>query len=105
MLENDDIPALIKRYLNQKAFAGPRFPDKPCEVPEFDFSDIRPKPESFIAETPEQKLNRIVAELEAKGYKLIDRAQDQLTFQGEDSSVAVVNLKTKRISLDLAGKD
>lgn len=105
MLENDDIPDLIKKYLNQKAFAGPRFPDKPCEVPEFDFSDIRPKPESFIAETPEQKLNRIVAELEAKGYKLIDRAQNQLTFQGEDSSVAVVNVKTESISLDLAGKD
>jgi len=50
-------------------------------------------------------LNRIAAELEAKGYKLINRAQNQITFQGEDSSVAVVNVKTECISLDLAGKD
>jgi len=53
MLENDDIPDLIKGYLNQNAFAGPRFPDEPCEVPKFDFSDLRPKTET-LDETPDQ---------------------------------------------------
>jgi len=102
MLENDDIPNLIKGYLNQNAFAGPRFPDEPCEVPKFDFSDLRPKTETLV-ETPDQKLSRIVVELEAKGYKLINRSRDQLTFRGKDNSIVVVNSETGSISLDITG--
>lgn len=102
MLENDNIPNLIKGYLNQNAFAGPRFPDEPCEVPEFDFSDLRPKTETLV-ETPDQKLSRIVVELEAKGYKLINQSRDQLTFQGKDNSIVAINLKTGSISLDITG--
>jgi hypothetical protein len=102
MLENDDIPNLIKGYLNQKAFAGPRFPDEPCEVPRFDFSDLRPKTETIV-ETPDQKLSRIIVELDAKDYKLINRSQDQITFRGKDNSTVVVNLKTGSISLDITG--
>jgi hypothetical protein len=102
MLENDNVPNLIKSYLNQNAFAGPRFPDKPCKVPKFDFSDLRPKAEAFV-ETPAQKLDRIVVELEAKGYKLINQSRNQLTFRGRDNSIVVVNLKTGSISLDITG--
>jgi hypothetical protein len=105
MLENDDIPDLIKGYLNRNAFAGPRFPDEPCDVPEFDFSDVRTKPESFVVEAVEQKLNHIAAEFEAKGYKVINRSQDQLIFQGEDNLVVSVNPRTESVSLDLTGKD
>ncbi len=103
MLENDDIPDLIKGYLNQNAFAGPRFPEEPCNVPRFDFSDVRPKMEP-LDETQERKLDRITGELEAKGYKLINRTQDQLTFRGKDNSVVVVDLKSGSISLDITGK-
>jgi hypothetical protein len=102
MLEYDDIPNLIKAYLNQNAFAGPRFPDEPCEVPKFDFSDLRPKTETLV-EAPDQKSGRIVAELEARGYKLVNRSQDQLTFRGKDNSVVILNLKTGNISLDITG--
>src|SRR5215813_1789190 len=102
MLEDDVIPDLIKGYLNQNAFAGPRFPDEPCEVPKFDFSDLRPKTETLV-ETPDQNLSRIAVELEAKGYKLINRSRDQLTFRGKDNSIVVVNSETGSISLDITG--
>ena len=104
MLENDDIPNLIKAYLNQNAFAGPRFPDEPCEAPNFDFSDLRPKMETLV-EMPDQKSSRIVVELEAKGYKLISRSRSQLTFRGKDNSMQIRtfgdgHVRRRRIDLD-----
>jgi hypothetical protein len=74
----------------------------PCEAPKFDFSDLRPKTETLV-ETPDQKLSRIIIELEAKGYKLINQSRGQLTFRGKGNSIVVVNSKTGSISLDITG--
>jgi hypothetical protein len=101
MIENDNVTNVIKAYLNQNAFAGPRFPDEACAVPEFDFSDLRRGTTQLMVESPEQKANHIIEELSAKGYKLLRQTPDILRFQGTGNSVVIVDLKTGSISLDI----
>lgn len=100
MLESDEIVNHIKEYLNQDAFAGPNFPDKPCAVPKFDFSDLRTTNRIFSSESSQEKLARLKTELEAKGYELLEQDQAKLIFVGEDKSIVLIDQNTGEISVD-----
>lgn len=103
MLDNDNVVNRVRAYLNQNAFPGPRFPDEPCAVPKFDFSDLRVGTEQ-PAVPPKERLNRIRLELEAKGNKLIEQSESHLKFRGEGDSIILVDAKTGTISLDMTGE-
>lgn len=100
MVESDEVVNHIKEYLGKKAFAGPRFPDEPCEVPQFDFSDLRFETEPQPEESAVEKLARIRSEFEAKGYELIKESSGRLTLRAKDGSVAVFDINTGEVSLD-----
>ncbi len=104
MLESDEIVSSIKNYLDQNAFASPDFPDEPCAVPQFDFSDVRWNIERLPDESVEQRLVRIRAELESRGCKPVAERPDKTTLRGEDGSVIAFALKTGDVSLDTTGE-
>lgn len=104
MLARDEIVTGIKNYLNQNAFAGPGFPDEPCAVPDFDFRDVRWGIETVAEESLEQRLARIRADLESRGYKTIAEGSDNIMLRAEDGSVVAVDLKSGDISFDTTGK-
>jgi hypothetical protein len=104
MLKDDEIVGGIKNYLNQKAFAGPRFPDEPCAVPKFDFRDVRWGIDPIAEESLEQMLARIQADLESRGYKIVVAGQDYVTMRGEGDSVVTVELKSGNVSFDTTGE-
>jgi hypothetical protein len=99
MLTISDEVRHLKNYLNNNAFAGPRFPAEPCFVPQFDFGDVRNVNESQAQATSVG--HNIWDTLEASGYKLISESGKQLTFRGTDNSVVIVDLKKKDLSLHL----
>jgi hypothetical protein len=104
MLESDDIVRGIRDYLDQNAFAGPHFPDEPCAVPKFDFRDVRWAIEAVAEESFEQRLTRIRADLESRGYETIAEGSDNIMLRAEDGSVVVVDFKSGDVSFDATGK-
>lgn len=104
MTERDEIINLIKEYLNQNAFAGPNFPDEPCNVPKFNFGDVRWATELAAEGTPEEKLATIRTHLQAKGYQLIEETNGRLLFRGHDKSIIVVDKHLAEISVDITGE-
>ena len=70
VLDSAEVENSVKSYLNQNAFAGPNFPDEPCAVPTFDFSDVRwgEEEEEEEVESTKDKLARLRSDFEAKGY-------------------------------------
>lgn len=104
MLDGDELVTDIKNYLDQNAFPGPRFPDEPCAVPKFDFRDVRWGIEAVAEESLDQRLTRIRADLESRGYKTISEGSDNIMLRAEDDSVVVVDLKSGDISFDTTGK-
>jgi hypothetical protein len=105
MLDNDAVVEGIKEYLGQNAFPGPRFPDAPCDVPRFNFSDLRGEPasEQVPSESVAERVKRIRFELESKGYRVFKEAEGQILLRGQDGSVILVNVNTGSISLDTTG--
>jgi len=103
MLESNEVVNGIKKFLNQNAFPGPNFPDEECAVPEFDFRDVRWGPEATDQKSPEEKLLQARLELEGKGYDLIGESPRTLMFRGADGSVALLDVKTRELSLDVTG--
>jgi hypothetical protein len=104
MLETDDVVNSIKAYLNQNSFAGPNFPNQPCAVPEFDFSDVRcgtePPP---VVQSPREKVALMRSELESKGYKLVSESPKRLILRGKDGSAVLLNPETGELSVDTTG--
>lgn len=102
MLENDNIVDQVKRFLNQNAFAGLNFPDEPCNVPQFDFSEVRGETNASEMGSVEERIKRVRADLEAKGYRVISESATALLLQG-DACVAIFDLKTGELSLGMSG--
>jgi hypothetical protein len=105
MLDNDRVAEGIKEYLGQNAFPGPLFPDEPCDVPLFNFSDVRGEPasEPVPSESVGERVKRTRLELESKGYTVSKEAEGQLILRGQDGSVILVDVNTGAISLDTTG--
>jgi hypothetical protein len=104
MIKSDVVINRIKVYLNQNAFAGPNFPNEPCAVPKFDFTDIRRITVPVSAESLGEKLENIRTELQSKGYQVVDQSSDKITFKGEDGAIVIIDVRTGNISLDTTGE-
>ncbi|MCI0665878.1 MAG: hypothetical protein L0220_32890, partial [Acidobacteria bacterium] len=104
MIKSDDVVNRVKTYLNQNAFAGPKFPNEPCAVPTFDFTDVRGITMPASAESLRERVKNIRAELQSKGYQVFEQSRDQITFKGEDGAIVIIDMNTGNISLDTTGE-
>lgn len=103
MVESDAIADKIKRHLNPKAFAGPNFPDEPCEVPEFDFSDLRIETVKLPRESSGDRLAKLKSELEIKGYRPTANHNGKLIFKDEDGATIAIDTESGEVSIDTTG--
>ena len=103
MLETDDVVNSIKAYLNQNSFAGPNFPNQPCAVPEFDFSDVRSGTHPPVGQSPRERVTLMRSELESKGYKLVSESPKGLILRGKDGLAVLLNPETGELSVDTTG--
>jgi len=104
MIDGDDVVNQVKAYLNQNAFAGPNFPQQSCAVPAFNFGDVRGTTEPPIEVSPDEKLARLCADLQAKGYKLLQEKNRRLIFRRNDESIVVIDKDRGEVCVDLTGQ-
>ncbi|MEW6128675.1 MAG: hypothetical protein AB1757_16670 [Acidobacteriota bacterium] len=102
ILDDDSVAIHLKSYLNNNAFAGPNFPDQPCEVPEFDFSEVRWAEDTIANESIEDKSVWLKQELIAKGYKLISQENNKLIFKGNENFIHL-DLNSGQVTLNMSG--
>jgi hypothetical protein len=100
MLKNDLIVNSVKKYLNQNAFAGPKFPDEACSLPIFDFNDVRSH-SAIFSETDDLSISRLRHDLESRGYTLVSEVDGQLNFRDSDGSWLSIDVDKKEIVADL----
>jgi hypothetical protein len=104
MINDDDVVNPVKQYLNQNAFAGPKFPDEPCSVPAFSFGDLRRSSDYGPEETREEMALRLRHDLESCGYTLINESNSQWTFLSRDGSTIQVDRDRAELVFDVTGK-
>lgn len=85
---------LVKTFLGKNAFATKNFPDKPCIVPVFDFSELRNSEpaEGTVAETVNERF-------ELMGFSPIHEDEIQVVFQSAKGDIVEFNKVSKIIKM------